>query len=142
MAPTVQNETQGGGDERAGVHQHMTLTQAVKFAPGRPSVNAMWRWCRRGVKSRTGERIRLEHIRAGGKLLTTAAWVEAFCRRLAQADSVYFAAKDEAAAAVAPRAAGFGTPKQQLKAKRLKREPGPQSREIDEIAGDLEREGL
>jgi len=42
--------------------EHLTLMQAAKLAPGRPSGNCIWRWCRRGVLARSGERIRLEHI--------------------------------------------------------------------------------
>ena len=36
---------------------YITLTQAAKLAPGRPSVNCIWRWCRRGVLARSGERV-------------------------------------------------------------------------------------
>jgi hypothetical protein len=50
----------------------------------------MWRWCRRGVLARTGDRIRLEHVRVGGKLFTRPEWVQDFGHRLAQADARYF----------------------------------------------------
>ena len=70
--------------------EYLTLSQAAKIAPGRPSANCVWRWCRRGVLARGGERIRLEHIRAGGKILTSPRWVEDFARRLAAADAAYF----------------------------------------------------
>ena len=70
--------------------QHITLTQAAKIAPGRPSTNCMWRWCRRGVIARSGQRIKLEPIRIGGKLFTTPQWVNEFGRRLADADAQYF----------------------------------------------------
>ncbi len=33
---------------------YITLTEATKIAPGRPSTNCIWRWCRRGVKGCTG----------------------------------------------------------------------------------------
>jgi len=77
--------------------QHITLTQAAKIAPGRPSTNCMWRWCRRGVIARSGERIKLEHIRIGGKLFTTPVWVHEFGRRLAEADAQYFDRHDDPA---------------------------------------------
>ncbi len=67
-----------------------SLTEAAKLIPGRPSVNSVWRWCRKGVISRSGCRIRLEHIRAGGKLFTTEQWVKDFCCGLAQSDTEYF----------------------------------------------------
>ena len=76
--------------------QHITLTQAAKIAPGRPSTNCMWRWCRRGVIARSGQRIKLEHIRIGGKLFTTPQWVNEFGRRLADADAQYFDRDDDA----------------------------------------------
>lgn len=75
--------------------QPITLTQATKIAPGRPSTNCMWRWCRRGVIARSGERIKLEHIRIGGKLFTTPQWVNEFGRRLADADARYFDRDDD-----------------------------------------------
>jgi hypothetical protein len=72
---------------------YITLGEAAKLAPGRPSVNACWRWARKGVKARSGQRIRLRHIRAGGRVLTTAAWVEQFTRELADADAEHFDAE-------------------------------------------------
>ena len=56
----------------------------------RPSANCIWRWCRRGVLSRGGERVRLQHVRIGGRVYTTARWLEEFGRRLAEADAKYF----------------------------------------------------
>ncbi|MCC7406677.1 MAG: DUF1580 domain-containing protein [Phycisphaeraceae bacterium] len=70
--------------------QHITLTQAAKITPGRPSTNCIWRWCRRGVLARNGQRVRLEHVRIGGKIFTTRRWVEAFGKALAEADTSYF----------------------------------------------------
>lgn len=55
----------------------------------------MWRWCRRGVLARSGKRIKLQHIRVGGKIFTTAEWVIAFGRHLADADAQYFEARIE-----------------------------------------------
>jgi hypothetical protein len=70
--------------------QTISLTQAAKLAPGRPSANCMWRWARRGVLARSGQRIKLEHLRVGGKIFTTPAWVREFGQRLAAADATYF----------------------------------------------------
>lgn len=69
---------------------YITLTQAAKMAPLRPSTNCIWRWCRKGVLARGGERIRLQHVRLGGKLFTTAEWVTQFGQALAEADATYF----------------------------------------------------
>ena len=69
----------------------LTLSQAAKLVPGRPHASTIWRWCRRGVLSRNGERIRLQHIRMGGKIFTKEIWVEEFGHKLAEADVEYFA---------------------------------------------------
>lgn len=68
----------------------LSLSEAAKIAPGRPSSNCVWRWCRRGVLSRAGERVYLQHIRVGGKVFTRADWLEEFGRTLAQADRAHF----------------------------------------------------
>ncbi|MFW6062019.1 MAG: DUF1580 domain-containing protein [Planctomycetota bacterium] len=70
--------------------QYITLTEAAKLAPSRPSVNCVWRWCRKGVLSRGGQRIRLQHVRIGGKLYTTESWLRQFGQSLADADASYF----------------------------------------------------
>ena len=77
---------------------YITLTEATKLAPGRPSTNCIWRWCRRGVLSRGGQRVRLQHVRIGGKIYTTAGWLHQFGRSLADADAVYFSLDAEVAA--------------------------------------------
>jgi len=83
--------------------EHITLTEAAKITPGRPSTNCLWRWCRRGVLSRSGQRIRLEHVRIGGKIFTSAAWVEQFGKALAEADASYFDLEDQVVEAPKPR---------------------------------------
>ena len=70
--------------------QYLSLTQVADIAPGRPSTNCVWRWCRRGVKSRAGERVRLQHVRMGGMIYTTSTWLAEFGQRLAEADARYF----------------------------------------------------
>lgn len=69
---------------------YLTCSDASKLLPGRPSANCIWRWARRGVRSRGGERIRLEHVRMGGVLYTKACWIDDFGRALAEADSRHF----------------------------------------------------
>ncbi|HNO80378.1 MAG TPA: hypothetical protein PKN33_20215 [Phycisphaerae bacterium] len=93
--------------EQIGENPLITLAEAAKIAPGRPSTNCVWRWCRKGVLSRGGERVRLQHQRVGGMIFTTAAWLEEFGRALAEADTKYFelceAASEAARAAEPPR---------------------------------------
>jgi len=81
----------------------ITLTEAANLAPGRPSTNCLWRWCRRGVLSRGGERVRLEHRRIGGKIFTALNWLEEFGRQLAEADTQYFDLCQKAAAEAVAR---------------------------------------
>jgi hypothetical protein len=69
---------------------YLTLMEASKLTLGQPSTHCMWRWCRKGVKSRNGERIRIQHVRMGGKIYTTAKWIEEFGKRLADSDAVHF----------------------------------------------------
>ncbi len=83
--------------------EHITLTEAAKITPGRPSTNCLWRWCRRGVLSRSGQRIRLEHVRIGGKIFTTGQWVEQFGKALAEADASYFDLEEQAIETPKPR---------------------------------------
>ena len=69
---------------------HISLSEAAQRSPGRPSSNAVWRWCRRGIKSRTGQRVKLNHIRVGGKIYTTPESLAQFFSEVAQADAEYF----------------------------------------------------
>ena len=70
--------------------QYIGLSEAARIAPGRPSTNCLWRWCRRGVLSRGGERVRLRHVRIGGKIFTKAEWLDEFGQSLAAADAEHF----------------------------------------------------
>ncbi len=68
----------------------ITLSEAAALSPGRPHVASVWRWARRGVKTRSGGRVRLKHIRAGGKLYTSEAWLRQFFEAVAAADAAHF----------------------------------------------------
>jgi len=69
---------------------HLTLSQAAKLSPGHPSTSAVWRWARKGVLSRSGQRIRLTHIRVGGKIFTTRDALDKFFAALAESDVEHF----------------------------------------------------
>lgn len=68
----------------------ITLTQAAKLLPGRPSVNCVWRWCRKGLLSRNLEHIHLKHVRMGGKIYTRREWLAEFGQAIANADTAYY----------------------------------------------------
>jgi hypothetical protein len=70
--------------------EYITLHKAAKLVPGGTSANAIWRWCRKGVLARDGQRVRLQHVRIGGKLYTTELWLTQFGQLLADADASYF----------------------------------------------------
>jgi len=118
----------------------LTLSQAARIAPGGPSPNCIWRWCRRGVIARSGDRVRLQHVRIGGKLFTTARWLDEFGQRLADADATYFELGDGEA---------DEAPAESSSPQRRKKRPPPaaQSTDVDEarrarIREELEAEGL
>jgi hypothetical protein len=98
-SPNVENSsprTLGSPSSDSGQPNYITLTQIANIAPGRPKTNCIWRWCRRGVLSRSGERVRLRHVRIGGMIFSTRQWLDEFGRRLAEADSKYFDLVDAA----------------------------------------------
>ena len=59
----------------------------------------IWTWCRKGIRSRSGERVHLRHARLGNSLFTTPRWLEEFGLRVAEADAKYF---DAPARTIAP----------------------------------------
>lgn len=116
----------------------ISLTEAAHHVTGNPSASAIWRWCRRGVLGRDGTRIRLQHRRVGGKIFTSAAWLEAFTKALTEADAAYFAAKQAAAENASPRAAGHDAPTRPRRPRRPKPsfDPDRQRRVADELDGE------
>ncbi len=70
--------------------RYITLKDAAKLTPGRPALSTIWRWARRGTLTRTGQRVRLAHVRIGKRVYTTAADLEAFFHAVANADAPYF----------------------------------------------------
>ena len=65
---------------------YLSLAAAAKTLPGRPHPSALWRWARRGLRARDGRRIRLRHLRFGGRLYVTPEALEQFGLQLAEAD--------------------------------------------------------
>ena len=59
--------------------KYITLTEAAKVAPGRPSTSCLWRWCRKGVISRNGERVRLKHAQIRAEAVHHG-WLGGSCR--------------------------------------------------------------
>ncbi len=76
-------------------HDLLSFGQAAALLPSRPSVHTVWRWCRKGVKARTGQRVHLDHVRFGGRVFIPRQAIEVFGRELAHADAAHFDATDE-----------------------------------------------
>ena len=87
----------------ASAHEYLTLTQASKICPGRPHSSALWRWIRSGVEARSGQRIRLSHIRVGRTIYTTRTMLDEFFRAVAAADTEHYERARLAAAQTIPR---------------------------------------
>lgn len=81
--------------------EYLLLSEIAPDIPGAPSVNTVWTWCRAGLKSRNGERIRLAHIRIGKRLMTSMEDVEVFLKAIHDNDVAFFAQRDEAGAPTA-----------------------------------------
>ena len=74
---------------------YLSLSEAVEMIPSKPSTNAFWRWCRRGLKARNGNIVRMEHCRIGGKIYVTEDAIEQFFSSLAKADTEYFEQQEQ-----------------------------------------------
>jgi hypothetical protein len=102
------------------VSDYLTLSEAARLCPGRPHASVLWRWCRHGIKSRGGGRIRLQHIRAGHRLFITEAWLRSFLTALTEDDLSHFQPIDPPPAA--KRCRGRSEKQEQLAVQRAGRE--------------------
>ncbi len=82
--------------------EYLTLSEVARSAPGKPTTNCIWRWCRKGVKARTGQRVHLDHVRVGGKVLVPRDAPDRFFKALANADAAHFS-RDSAQPSRPPR---------------------------------------
>lgn len=90
-------------------------------------------------RPRGDERIRLQHIRTGGRVFTTAQWVAEFGAALAKSDAEHFARKDRAGAAVPPRPSSFAP---QSRPAGARSQPQRSHRRDTAIDAELDAEGL
>jgi len=68
-------------------NDYITLSEAAQRTPGRPSVGTIWRWARCGIRTRAGHTVRLRHVRVGGRVYTTDAWLQDFFNEVAEDDT-------------------------------------------------------
>lgn len=118
---------------------YLSLSQAARLAPGRPSSSATWRWCRKGLKARDGSSVFLKHVRVGRTVYTTAPWLHAFFEAVATADQKHFEARESLAAQAAKDAAA-GPPARPVKHGDAPCASAPDRQ--DELAAALRKEGL
>lgn len=59
----------------------LSLSEAAKALPHRPSVSTIWRWCRRGLRGS-----RLEYVRLGGRVFTSEEALRRFGAAMAASD--------------------------------------------------------
>lgn len=83
------------GTDYLSIAEGCAHVQAITGQKVRPSTNAFWRWERKGIKARSGERVKLRHVRIGGKIYTRPDWIEQFLNELADADAEHFDAQPE-----------------------------------------------
>jgi hypothetical protein len=83
-------ERSAGTEVGAQSTEYITLNEAAALCPPSPDIRAVgikrhpasvWRWCRRGILTRDGHRLRLKHVRLGGRYFTTARHLQEFLRR-------------------------------------------------------------
>ena len=72
-------------------HELLDMEAAARTIPTQPSPAAVWRWCRKGILARDGQRIYLEHRRYGRRLFTTRAALDDFAKAVADVDTKYLA---------------------------------------------------
>lgn len=116
------------------------LSEAAQKTPGRPTTNCVWRWCDKGIRIRSGERVKLRHIRVGGKIFTTLAWLHEFWAALANREGAYSDAKVAAGVALPPRESRFSPPRRRRE--RPVTDPRTAQRHRDDIEAELDAEGL
>lgn len=129
----------GSHPERAGASAYLTLADAARLAPGRPTSSATWRWCRKGLKARDGTTIHLKHVRVGRQVYTTAPWLHAFFEAVATADQKHFEARESLAAQAANDAAA-GPPARPIEIVGATRDTIPDKQ--DDLDAALREEGL
>jgi len=77
------------------LQEYLTLSEAAKHIPSRPSTQSLWRWCRRGLRTRDGGRAHLDHRRIGGQIYTTDEWLDEFFRETTDKDVAHFRNREQ-----------------------------------------------
>jgi len=66
----------------------MSFTDAALICPGKVSAQALSRWRRTGLKTRSGEFVRLKCARSGKQYFTSEVWLRQFFNKVAELDQI------------------------------------------------------
>lgn len=133
---------ESGSASTASIANYLNLTEAARAIPGRLHSSTLWRWCRKGVRARSGERVRLQHVRLGGRVLTTRDWLDDFGRQLALADTAYFEGREHDAPDLRPQNKLVTAPRRAKRIGAAQVMPRDRDAELADIERELEEEGL
>lgn len=86
------------GPDELSSHDLISFPEAARLLKGLgdPSPISVWRWARRGLLSRSGRRVRLDHVRVGARLFTSREALQEFFSAVAASDCEHFDRKQEA----------------------------------------------
>jgi hypothetical protein len=71
-------------------YKYFSLSEIAQLLPGTPHTSTVWRWCRNGIHTRSGETVHLRHCRIGGKLFVTQIDLDKFFYQTAEQDLIGF----------------------------------------------------
>lgn len=77
-------------EETLGMGWDLTLSEAARLLPSRPHSCSLWRWARKGLRTRTGGRVFLRVVRFGARIYTSRKALLDFGEALAAADAEHF----------------------------------------------------
>lgn len=71
------------------------LAAASRLVPSRPNTATVWRWCTKGVRTRSGARVRLSYLKVGRRVFVRPEALEDFFAAAAREDVAGFAAEED-----------------------------------------------
>lgn len=134
---SVREPSRDDGNTSSG--RYLTLSEAARLAPGRPSASATWRWCRKGLRARDGSSVHLKHVRVGRMVYTTAQWLHEFFEAVAVADQKHFEGRNVNEGGTVSPAPTFHQPRSADHALATRGSKTPQTEDLEAA---LREEGL
>ena len=75
-------------------NEYLTLAEAARACPKPVHASAIWRWVRKGIRTKTDRVIRLRAIEQGKRILTTREWLLRFFEEQLAENNKAFTAGD------------------------------------------------